>query len=270
MLLACGLSTHAARAADADTAAMQVRIGGSGGPLATMPLLAEAFQKTHPQARFVIIPSLGSAGGIKALRAGAIDVALPSRALNDAERSPDIIANEYARTPFVFAAAVRMGLPGITTAELVRIYRGEQTTWPDGRPLRLVLRPKMDSDTDVVKTLSPEMSQAVTAALARDGMIVAATDKTSADSLETIPGAIGTATLTQIISEKRQLQALALDGVIPSLKTLAEGKYPYYKSFLAVTGPGSSPMARQFAVFLQSPAARELLRKNGHGFGPSK
>jgi phosphate transport system substrate-binding protein len=249
---------------------MRVRVGGSGGPLATMPLLAEAFQKNHPQARFVIVPSLGSGGGIKALRAGAIDVALVSRALTDAERSQDVNAIEYARTPFVFAAVARKDLKGITTAELVRIYKGEQSTWPDGSPLRLVMRPRMDSDTDIVKSLSKEMNQAVDAALAREGMIVAVTDKASADSIETIPGAIGTTTLTQIISEKRELHALALDGVMPSLKTLAEGKYPYYKVFVVVTGPGSNPTARQFAAFLQSPAGRELLQKTGHGFGPSK
>lgn len=266
----CGLLNPAVGAEHTDSFATPLRIGGSGGPLATMPVLAEAFQKTHPQARFVIVPSLGSGGGIKALRVGAIDVALGSRPLKDTERGPDIISTEYARTPFVFAAAERLGLPGITTTELIRIYRGEQTTWPDGRPLRLVLRPKMDSDTEIAKSLSPEMSLAVNAALARDGMIIAVTDKDSADSIETIPGAIGTTTLAQINSEKRELQVLALDGVMPSLKTLAEGKYPYYKSFFVVTGPGSSPLARQFAAFLQSPAGQALLQKTGHAFGPSK
>lgn len=270
LLVACGLFSHLAHAADADAAAVQIRLGGSGGPLATMPLLAQAFQKTHPQARVMIVPSLGSGGGIKALRMGAIDVALTSRALKDTERNPGLIATEYARSPFVFAAASHTDLRGITTAELIRIYKGELSAWPDGRPLRLVLRPKMDSDTDIVKSLSPEMSQAVDVALAREGMIVAVTDKASADCIETTPGAIGATTLAQIVSEKRQLQALALDGVMPSVKTLAEGKYPYYKAFFVVTGPGSNPTARQFAAFLQSPAGREILQKNGHGFGPSK
>lgn len=57
---------------------------------------------------------------------------------------------------------------------------------------------------------------------------------------------------------------------MPSLKTLAEGKCPYYKAFFVVTGPVSNPTALQFAVFLESPAGRELLQKNGHGFDPSK
>jgi phosphate transport system substrate-binding protein len=268
LLLACSVFTPGARAGDA--ADTQIRIGGSGGPLATMHLLAEAFQKTHPQARFVIVPSLSSGGGIKALRAGALDLALVSRPLTDKERSPDLVATEYARTPFVFATAPRTGARGITTAELVSIYNGQRTSWPDGRPLRLVLRPKTDSDTDITKSLSPEMNQAVNASFAREGLLIATTDQASADSIETIPGAIGTTTLAQIISEKRKFQMLALNGVVPGLDTLAEGKYPHYKTFFVVTGPASSPTAREFAVFLQSTAGRELLQKNGHGFGPSR
>jgi phosphate transport system substrate-binding protein len=257
-------------AGQAEAPGRQVRIGGSGGPLASMQMLAEAFQKTQAQTRFVIVPSLGSGGGIKALQAGAIDLALVSRTLKDSERGAGVVATEYARTPFVFATAVRSNLTGITSAELIRIYRGERSAWPDGRPLRLVLRPRVDSDTDILKSLSPEMSQAVHAAYAREGLIIANTDKASADSIETIPGAIGTTTLAQIISEKRELNALALDGVMPSLATLADGKYPYYKSFFMVVGPGSSALTRQFAAFVQSPAGRELLQKNGHWVGPSK
>lgn len=265
LLLACFLFASAGRAADqADLVATRIRIGGSGGPLEGMRLLGEAFKKIHPQTTVVIVPSLGSGGGIKALRAEAIDLAVTSRPLKEAERSPDLIATSYARTPFVFATAWHSNLSAITTAELVGIYAGERKTWPDGRPLRLVLRPETESDTDIVKSLSPEMNQAVKAALDRDGMIVALADKANADKLESIPGAIGATTLAQIISEKRALQPLVLNGVTPSLAALAEGKYPYYKTFFMVTGPKTSPLTHQFTLFVRSAAGREILEKNGH------
>lgn len=256
-------------ASQADPVATRIRIGGSGGPLGTMPLLAEAFKKSHPLATVVIVPSLGSGGGIKALRAGAIDLALTSRPLKDAERGPDISATEYARTPFVFAAGVGTNALAITTPELISIYTGARKTWPDGRPLRLVLRPDTESDTDIIKSLSPEMNLAVKTAQGREGMLVALTDKTAADSLETTPGALGTTTLAQIISEKRALQALTLNGATPSLQALAEGKYPYYKTFFMVSGPETNPLARQFFVFVRSAAGREILEKNGHWVAPT-
>lgn len=270
LLWMCLIFPGAASADQADPVASRIRIGGSGGTLGTMQLLAEAFKKSHPQATVLIVPSLGSGGGIKALRAGVIDLALTSRALKDAERSPDARVIEYARTPFVFAAAAGSNVSAITTPELIGIYTGARQTWPDGRPLRLVLRPDNESDTDIIKSLSPEMNLAVKTAQGREGMIMALTDKANADSLETTPGALGATTLAQIISEKRALQPLALNGVMPSLQAMAEGKYPYYKTFFMVSGPRTSPLAQQFAVFVRSAAGREILEKNGHWVVPTK
>lgn len=270
LLVACLLVANAARAGEADITGVVVRVGGSGTGLGTIRLLADAFLKSHPQANFVIVPSLGSGGGIKALRAGAIDVALISRPLKEKERGPDITALEYARTPLVFAVAEPAVLVSLTVPELVSIYAGERKTWPSGGALRLVLRPESESDTDITKSVSPEMRQAVTEALVRPGMLVALTDKASADLLETIPGAFGTTTLAQIISENRTLKPLAIDGVTPSLTTLADAKYRYFKTLFTVTGPKTSPLVHEFTAFMRSAAGREILQLNGNWVAPTK
>ena len=270
LLLVCLIFPSVSSADQVEPAATTIRIGGSGSTLGTMKILGEAFKKTHLHATVVIVPSLGSGGGIQAMLAGAIDIAVISRSLKDAERIQGAIGMEYARTPFVFATAAHTNVSAITTHELVSIYKGERKTWPDGRPLRLVLRPESDSDTDLAKSLSPEMNQAVKTALTREGMIMAPTDKASADSLETIPGTFGTTTLAQIISEKRALQPLALNGVTPSLKTLADGKYPYYKTFIMVSNPKTNPLAQQFIGFVRSAAGQQILEKNGHWVAPAK
>ena len=270
VLMALSISPGAGSAEHLDTAASTLRIGGTGGALGTLQIVAQAFKKIQPHATVVIVHSLGSGGGLKALQAGVLDLAVISRPLTDAERGPGTIATEYARTPFVFATAVHANVSAISTGELVSIYSGERKTWPDGRPLRLVLRPELDSDSIALKSLSPAMNQAVNMAHARPGMNIAATDQASADSLETIPGAIGTTTLAEIISEKRALQALALNGVTPSPKTLANGEYPYYKTFSMAGGPKPKPLALQFLAFLRSAAGQEILEKNGHWLKPQK
>ena len=75
LLSACLVVANTARAAETDATVAVVRIGGTGTALGTMQRLVDVFRKIRPQADFVIVPSLGSGGGIKALRAGAIDVA---------------------------------------------------------------------------------------------------------------------------------------------------------------------------------------------------
>src|SRR5947208_6491721 len=48
--------------------AESIRIGGSGAALPTMRLLGEALKQTAPEFSLVMVPDLGTAGGLRALR----------------------------------------------------------------------------------------------------------------------------------------------------------------------------------------------------------
>ncbi|OGI45137.1 MAG: hypothetical protein A2637_01525 [Candidatus Muproteobacteria bacterium RIFCSPHIGHO2_01_FULL_65_16] len=242
----------------------RIRIGGSGGGLGAMKILAAAFKKTHPLADIVVLPSLGSSGGIKAAIAGSIDVGLSSRPLKDTERAQGAVAVEYGRTPFVFVAAPKVVVSNITLRELIAIYAGKTGAWPDGKPLRLVLRPEDDSDTRMLRRMSPAMDAAVTAAYARAGMIFAVTTQESMNAVEKLPGALGVATLAQIISEKRAVKVLSFEGVTPAPGAIAGGKYPYFKPEYMITGPKPSRRAREFIAFVRSRAGQEILTSSGY------
>ena len=131
--------------------AQAIRIGGTGSALGTMRILAEAFKKSHPDAKMIFVPGLGSGGGRRALLGGAIDVALTSKAGNDIEKIEGTLAGSVGRSPFVFATGGRNTANGLTTEDLVDIWSGKTTAWPDGSRLRLILRPESDSDTEVLK-----------------------------------------------------------------------------------------------------------------------
>jgi len=75
---------------------------------------------------------------------------------------------------------------------------------------------------------------------------------------------MGPSTLALLLSEKRTLKALALDGVAPSAQTIADGSYPLVKQLLIVTGPKTPPAAQAFVSFVRSGAGRELLQQTGH------
>lgn len=248
----------------ADNLKGTIKIGGTGNALGSFRELSETFRKLHPEVKFVILPSLGSGGGIKAVNEGALDLGLSSRPLKDNELQQRSTFVEYARTPFVFVTARRGDGIAFTLQDIAKIYSGEIKDWPDGTPIRLVLRPKSDSDTVLLKNMSPEMDKAIEKALSQEGMLTAVTDQESADAIEKIRGAFGTSTLAQIISEKRSLFPLALNGVMPNMKTLAAGAYPYYKTLYIVTGPKSSPVTKQFVEFITSETGKEVLARTGH------
>ena len=243
-----------------------IRVGGTGGPLEAMRLAGEAFQKTNPQTNVAIVPGLGSRGGIKALQAGAVDVAVSATPVPAAE--PGLMSVELGRTPIIFATASPRPGAGVTTADLVEIYSGRRTTWPDGSRLRVILRPNGDSDTAFLRALSPAMDHAIDDGFKLPGVKIAATDQDAADAIGSIPGAFGVSTLLQVRAEARPLTPLPVSGVAPGLAALANGSYPYAKTLYLVTRAPSSGAVQQYLGFLASPAGRELLTGLGLQVSP--
>jgi phosphate transport system substrate-binding protein len=214
-------------------------VGGTGSGLAPMRRVLEA---ANVPVQFV--PNLGSGGGLKALQAGALDIAVSARKLNDAERAAGLVEREIFRTPFLWAAHAAVPLRALSMAELLNFYNGKITEWPDGRIVRLVLRPEHDSDTALAKSISPEMNAALTTAAGRPGMRVAVTDDEAAADIERITGAIGMSSLGLLLAQQRQVVMPPLAGVAPTVEMLANGRYPHYKTLYLVTrGAAAEPVA---------------------------
>jgi hypothetical protein len=136
--------------------------------------------------------------------------------------------------------------------------------------LRLVRRPEVKSDTDIVRNMSPEMNLAVKSALTREGMIMAITDQGSADNTENTPGAIDTLALAQIVAERRAIAPLVLNGMTLSLDAMAEGEYPYFKSIRMVSSAKYHPLNQAFIAFVRSSADRKILDEYGQQAIPGK
>ena len=241
-----------------------LKIGGNGSGMPAMQQLGAEFARRNPGVSVVVVPNLGSSGGLKALREGVIDLAISSRAPRPEEAAQGLVAMEYGRTPFVFATnpSVTQGLGSL--AALVDVYAGKLTTWPDGKPIRLILRPRNDGDTALQQAISPEMKQAVEAALARPGMSIASTDQDAVDMLEKTVGALGVTSLSLVQTEKPSLKLVSMNGVAPSTKALADGSYRHAKTMYLVRAGASSDAAMRFNAFVASQEGRQLLSNTGY------
>jgi len=241
-----------------------LRITGTGGAIGGMRLLAEAFRKAEPGVDVIILPSIGSSGGIRAAIAGRLDIGLSARPAGPEEMAQGARQTAYARTALVFAVHPDVKRSGTTLAEVVEIYAGRKTTWDDGSALRLILRPTFDTDTISLRDMSPEMAYAVEQSQKREGLIVATTDQNSADAIERTRGSFGTVTLALVVSEKRRIRVLSLSGVKPTMKSVRDGTYPCTKTFYMVTRPTPSPAAGKFIRFVRSPEGKAILSRVGH------
>jgi len=239
-----------------------IRISGTGGAKETIRILGEAFRKTNPGIRIEILPGIGSRGSVRAVLAGRLDIGLSARTLSGEERARGVVETGYARTPFVFGVNSALKMTGLTLEDVARIYSGERD-WENGKRIRLVLSPAEYSDIPVLKGMSPAMGAAVDIALRRKGMIIATSDHDAVDAIETVPGAFGVTTLSLVLSEKRALRILSLDGITPSVRAMADGSYPYSKTFSMVTKSNPSAAVRRFIDFVRSPAGAAILAKNG-------
>ena len=249
------------------SAAETLRVGGVGSMTPLMRLLIADYSKRNPTADVQLInPPLGSSGGMRALSAGKLDLVLLGR-----EKKPEEIgiAQPWLKTPLVLATGGGK-TSGLSRNDLADIYAGRRTTWDDKRPIRLVLRGLHESETTVLRSISPAVDTAMADAIKRNAGPVAENDLEALGMLASIPGSFGSTTLGLIKSsgtEARMLECVAIDGMKPDAAKLEKQSYPWYRSYSLVTAVQPSITAQAFVTYLQSPAALAIARE--HAFLPA-
>lgn len=239
-----------------------VKIGGDGSGLAAMKVLEEPFMRQYPGVALQFIPGLNSGGARSALPLGVIHIAITSMPGADVERLAG--ATTYGKSPFVVVTSTATQAYNLSSEDLADIYAGKKITWVNGDRLRLILRPQSDSDTQILKKISPAMAEAVLRAHARPGMRLALSDVDGADAVINTPGALGTSTLAMVVAGKRPLNILSIDGRIASPRSIPDGTYPWFKTYYIAAKPSASAGIRHFIDFVLSPAGRETLSSLGH------
>jgi phosphate transport system substrate-binding protein len=251
--------------------AEKLMLGGSGSTTALVKLLADGYNKKNPQDMVTVAPALGRSGGIKALQAKSIDIALMAKPLNESERQlTGAVNTEFARTPTVFAVAASNPKNDITLAEIEALYATPDLNWPDGTRVRLVLRPSTDIDSEVVSGISTAMASALVAAAGRPGALIAATDEDAIMAIQRLPGAFGVTTLGQILADKRPLKALSIDLKVPSAAAIKTGSYPYIKRHFFAAPQNASAIAQRFFAYVFSAEGQNILATHGCWVGEFK
>jgi phosphate transport system substrate-binding protein len=258
-VLALALSAAILSPASLQTACAEtLKVGGTGAATELMRELGRAYAKQASQ-ELEVVPSLGSSGAIGALADGALDFAVSARPLKADEAAKGMRVPLTVRTPFVLATS-HPKPPVVKSTDVPAAYLSEKATWTDGLPLRVILRPKSESDAALIEKLFPGTATAVTAARLRSDVPVAATDQDNADFGERIPGSLIGTSYTQVLLEKRNLRFVAIDGVEPTMGAFEAGAYKYDKTIYLVISDKATKRVDQFIDWLKSPAGDKQLR----------
>lgn len=259
LLTACALAAYSVSAGAVEV----VRINGAGSSLDLMKALFPAGVPSRPNVRIEMSPPLGTAGSLRALKAGAIDLAVVGRPLQPPESTWGAVAVRYGRSPLLVVGHKQLQQTGVTTAELEDLHLGRRVRWPDGSPVRVVLRPETETNTRILNGLSPGMERATATARARSWAQIAVTDPESNEMVAATPGAIGMATLTSVLVEGRSLQILSLNGLAGTVENLALGRYPLAKDIIFVTSASPSPAVRAIMEYAFSADGRTRAAEAG-------
>lgn len=247
--LACFLSSSALLAEG-------LKVGGTGSATALLRTLGEAFAGGG---RVEVVPSLGSSGGLRALGDGVLDLAVVARALKPEEEASGLRTVLRARTPFLFATSQKKP-DALTTPDIIAAFSTNTATWSDRNPIKIILRPRAESDMALMTQLFPNLAPAMEKARRRPDVPIAATDQDSADMAEQIPGSLIGISMAQLILEKRDLRPVVIDGVEPTFANFERGTYPHAKTLFFVIRRQPGSMLESFVAFLHSPEGIAALR----------
>lgn len=246
----------------APAGAETIRVGGTGAGLAAMQLIGAQVATVHPDIRTEVLPSLGTQGGLRALNENAIQMAIALRALTQAERDSGLQEAACAKTALALVSS-RAQPPGLTRAQLPALYADPAPVWPDGPPLRIILRSRDGSENPFLVNAVPGMDQAFVAAYRHSGIPVGATDQENADLAQRTEGSLALMTLLQMRTEKLKLNPVALDGVVPSPETVNNGRYPMPIRLCLILPRAPHADAARFIAYVKSPLGQALLRASG-------
>jgi phosphate transport system substrate-binding protein len=151
----------------------------------------------------------------------------------------------------------------VTAGQLAAIYDGRLSAWPDGHPIRPILRPLEDVDTKIARGIAADVDRALGAAHHRGDLPIGLTDQEALDLVQKTPGGIGTIGLAMPLSEPGAVNVAKLDGVEPTLKNLSAGRYRVFKDLFIVTKKDVPPAVRDFLRFVGSEKGRAVAAKAG-------
>ncbi|MEQ8194097.1 MAG: substrate-binding domain-containing protein [Rhodospirillales bacterium] len=262
-ILTClGLTSLLSTAAPAR--AETIVIGGTGGALGTMQVMANAYRVGNRSDSIHILPSIGSGGGIKAVASRKIDLGLISRPLEKKEKRPGIREIPYGTSALVFVTHAHTDISNVSMGHVLDIYSGTVRQWPSGTPIRLILRPLSDGDLPVLLRALPGFEIIYKKVLTVPGIPILYTDQENAKMIERTSGVIGFTSLPLALSEKYKIKVLSFNGVRADPTTIADKSYPLVKTFRFIVGKQPGGAVAKFLDFVFSADGADILKKTGH------
>jgi phosphate transport system substrate-binding protein len=187
-----------------------------------------------------------------------------SRALSAAERTLGLELVPVARDAVVIAAHPGISIEGLSTTELEALYAGRSELFADGTRAVILLRDAQESANLALERWLPAIEASRKEAYRTRRFRVLYHDDAMGSALASTPGAIGVFSLGAVRSLDLRLRVLSLDGVRPSVESMADGSWRATRDLAFVLRPDRLERTRSFVEFARSPEGQEITRSSGY------
>ena len=220
--------------------------------------LQEGFKSVQPDITIGYTGS-GSGAGITGVLDGTCDLGLSSRALSDDEKAQGAVENIVAKDGVAIIVNPENPVTDLTTEQVAQIYTGEITNWSelggDDAPIAVLGRDAASGTRGAFEEILGIEDQCVYLnEYSSTGDVVG--------NVASNPNAIGYASLSAV---DESVTAVAINGVVPTEETVADGSFEIQRPFVIVTVEGKelSPAAQAFLDYAMSDEVADIITAAG-------
>ena len=235
-----------------------VTVNGSTSMESVILALIEGFADVQPNVTPQYTGS-GSGAGITGVLEGTCDLGLSSRALTDDEKAQGAVENIIAKDGVAVIINPENTVTNLTTEQIAQIYTGEITNWSElgGADAEIAVygRDAASGTRGAFEEILGIEDQCVYLnEYASTGDVVG--------NVASNPNAIGYASLSAV---DETVSAVAINGVVPTEETVADGTFAIQRPFVIVTVEGTelSPAAQAFLDYAMSAEAAPVIESAG-------
>jgi phosphate transport system substrate-binding protein len=199
-----------------------------------------------------------------------VDLGLVARPLNERERNLGLALIPVARDAVVIAAHPSVAVDNVSSSELVDLFSGRYTSFPDGSPATAFLRDRDDTAHAALERFVPGLAAARESAYSAHRFRVLLHDDAMGESLSVTPGSVGVFSLGAMVAGHLRLKVIGLDGAKPSVEGMQDGSWKATRDLAFVARTDRLSKVRPFLAFVAGPQGAALARASGYLPTPSE
>jgi phosphate transport system substrate-binding protein len=240
----------------------KIIIAGSGSGIEMIKTLIPSFNAKYPDINIEFLTSTSSGEAVTGVAGEMLDIGTMARPMKDSEKKqyPQVKEYIFLKDAMILGVNENVNIDSVTDEELIKIHAGEIKNWEelggnDGKIIvldreesessKLLLREKIIGDINI----TPEA-------------ILLYSSTSTDENIENTENSIGQTSLGIVKSYNLKIKPLAINGVMPSVRTIMSGEYELIRNYgIVINENRISEPTQKFINYILSDEARNILEE---------